>query len=1151
MRQASPTGIITALLLLGFTVPVEAQTEPIVVTLQGEIKVEPAMGSLLGRTAGLDVQRIRVSDALALLATTANTAIAFSPNSLPESLRVDCDCRDITLAEALDQILSETVFGYRELGDQVVIAKRSQRGTTGPVRHLPRGSNFASLAHWSTIQSIPPIEWLQETGVVAGQVTEAGTGRPLAGVQVTIEGTRRGTLTNDDGRYILPGVPAGTYTIRAGRIGFREEQRSVTVQTGATVSVDFTLLEAALPLDELVVTVTGEQRRREIGNVIGRITAGDSLAATAPINTLSDLLTARVAGLQVTGITGLTGTSPVIRIRGVNSISLANDPIFIVDGVRVEGGQTVSLGYGQSGGRLNDISPSDIESVEVVKGPAAATLYGTDAANGVIVITTKRGRTGPPQWTVFAEVGALRPAERFLDGYHSWGTSPQGTVMKCGLLESAAGACAIDSLSVYNPFYDDAVSPIGTGFRNQIGAQVRGGVDRFTYFFAAERERESSYLRLPQGEQDRLMAERGTSSVPTEQIRPNWAERISLRSNTSIAFDNAELALSSGFVVGDRQLPNPASIISPGEWGPGYKDPIDGGWRNSARPGETFSVRNTERFTRFLGSLRGNWRAADWLTTRAVVGVDVTGSNLDALQRFGEGPLGANRSGRRQNLRSTTFLYSADLGGSASFQLSPEVTSRTSVGVQYNARTSQLTSVTGTSLPPGSESILGAATIVGNEFDNQTIVAGAYVEESLGFQDRLFFSGAVRMDGSSSFGQDFRAAMYPKVSASWMAAERGPEAVLNSVRLRGAYGASGIQPGATDALTVYQIFTTQVDGMNVPAARPGSLGNSDLRPERQREFETGVDATLYGGRINVEATYYNRLSKDALLAQALPPDVGSALRWLNIGSVRNSGFEGLVSVQAIEGRTLSWDLVLSGSFNRNKLEKMGLDVEALGVTNFRHVEGYPLYGRWHIPVLDYHDANQNGIIEPNEVTYGEELVYLGQNVPPRQLSLMTGFNLWNNRVRVSSLFERRSGHTVLNISEVNRSAPLISNSRAANDPSASLWDQARLVAFRERGSWWGYVEDGSFTRWRELSLSLNIPEGLLTRINAGSAVLSLTARNLALFTNYTGKDPEVDSNPALALDSGPLAGLRFAEGYADNSTVPQTRHFILRLTLGF
>ncbi|MFH1766375.1 MAG: TonB-dependent receptor plug domain-containing protein, partial [Gemmatimonadota bacterium] len=408
VKNTIRTGILASLLLFGVTIPAASQSERTLMALWGEIGLEPTDGSLLSRPVGLEVTGVTLPEALVLLANAADVSVAFSPNSLPEGLRVECHCQDASIAEALDQILSGTEFGYVELGDQIVIAKRAVRRVMESVRRPPAQLAALSMRPPPSL-AVPMLQngngsavaRVQETGVIVGRVTEAGTGRPLSGVQMAIDGTGLGSLTNEEGRYVIPGVPAGTHRVRAVVLGFREERSSVTVQAGATVILDFTLQQAAILLDELVVTVTGEQRRRELGNVIGRIAATDSLMTASPISTLSELLTGRVGGVQVMAIDGMVGTSPTIRIRGINSKSTSNDPIFIVDGVRVNNQATVTsntdarAGYGNWGGRLNDLSPSQIESIEIIKGPSAATLYGTDAANGVIVITTKRGRPGP------------------------------------------------------------------------------------------------------------------------------------------------------------------------------------------------------------------------------------------------------------------------------------------------------------------------------------------------------------------------------------------------------------------------------------------------------------------------------------------------------------------------------------------------------------------------------------------------------------------------------------------------------------------------------------------------------------------------------------------------------------------------------------
>jgi TonB-linked SusC/RagA family outer membrane protein len=1104
--------------------------------------------SLLERRAYLDVEHLELGAALQLIYHRAGVPLLFSPSLLPKGHRITCKCATATVADALDRMLDGTGLRYVELSGQIVIEAAPPVRAPFAQREIAMPSPALVDIERVFDTFVSKYELVRLRATLTGRVTSGG--QPIEAADVQVVGTQLRALSDADGRYTIANVPAGTHTIRVTRLGYKTLSQNVTVPASGTVTLDFDVETAAIGLDQVVVTVTGEQRRLEIGNVIGTIQA-EGLTAVAPITNLANLLEARVPGAQIISLDGMTGTSPDIRIRGMNSLSVSNAPLFVVDGVRVNNQSTIGssstdvrAGFGQWGGRLNDLNPQEIESIEIVKGPSAATLYGTDAANGVVVIRTKRGRAGPPAWMTYAEVGTLRPAERFLDNYYSWGTSPQGVVRQCRLIDSVTGLCAIDSLTTFNPLHDAESSPLGTGLRHQLGAQVRGGVDRFTYFFSGEHERETGYFRLPTSEQERLMEERGATSLPDDQIRPNWLERLSLRANTGANFGAADLTLTNGLVIGEAQIPSPGSITSPGEFGQGYNnDATFGGWRDGRRPGETFSVRNTEDYTHYTGSLSANVRPTTWLTTRGVVGIDLSNSALDALQRNSEGPPGIGREGRRQNTRSTTTLHSIDLGASAVFPVSPSLSSRTSIGVQYNKRADQITSVNASLLPPGSESIRGASTLTGLELNNQTIVAGTYFEQVLGFNDRLFVTGAVRLDGGSSFGQEFKTAVYPKAGVSWLGLDRGMDGLLNSVRVRGAYGASGVQPGATAALTLYEIFTAFVGGANRAAARPSTIGNPDLRPERQTEFEAGIDLTLMSGRITFEGTYYNRLSTDALISRPLSPDVGVASRWENIGSVRNSGVEGLLSVQAVATAQFGLDITLNASHNNNTLEQLGIDLPSFGPATYQHHEGFPLFGRWARPILSYGDANSNGIIEPAEVQYGDTAVFLGPSIAPTTFSFSASVNLFNNLLRISSLFDRRSGMAGLNVNEINRCSALLSNCRAVNDPSTPLAEQARTVSFLHTnfgGTWAGFMEDGSFTRWRELSISVDIPQRYLRWLNASNAVLALSGRNIALFTDYSGKDPEISSSPGNPL----------TEGYSDNPTVPQTRYWILRLTLG-
>lgn len=247
----------------------------------------------------------------------------------------------------------------------------------------------------------------QDRAAVTGVVTDAGTLGPLTGAQVQIEGTNFGQLTNDEGRYVITDIPPGTHTLRAVYIGYGPVAHEFTVTVGGTAEVNFELSTSALALDGIVVTATGQQRKRELGNAVGDIDAA-AIRDVAPINNLADLLQGRSAGVQVLNSAGTSGVGSRIRIRGSSSISLSNEPLVYVDGIRVDNRMSGLGAGGQEASRLDDFNPEDIESIEIVKGPSAATLYGTEAANGVIRITTKRGIPGAARWNVWTEGGIIQ-----------------------------------------------------------------------------------------------------------------------------------------------------------------------------------------------------------------------------------------------------------------------------------------------------------------------------------------------------------------------------------------------------------------------------------------------------------------------------------------------------------------------------------------------------------------------------------------------------------------------------------------------------------------------------------------------------------------------------------------------------------------------
>ncbi|MEE9533521.1 MAG: TonB-dependent receptor plug domain-containing protein, partial [Acidimicrobiia bacterium] len=286
-----------------------------------------------------------------------------------------------------------------------------------------------------------PSAYAFQTGIVRGTVTDANTGALLGQVRILLDGTNRTTTTNDDGEFILRNVPDGLISLLAIRIGYNSGRATLSV-VGGVGQANFQLSTAVVNLDEIVVTASGERRKRELPNAVALIDAPDAIVM-APQN-LTSMIQGRAAGVQIMNSSGTAGTSSTIRIRGSSSISLGNDPLLVVDGIRVEAGRN-SAGFGVGGqtiSRMNDFNPDDIQSIEIVKGPSAAALYGTAAANGVIVITTKRGRVGRPQWSAYTEQGITQEVSDWPNNYR--GLDAGGS--SCRLTAVAAGTCTQASL---------------------------------------------------------------------------------------------------------------------------------------------------------------------------------------------------------------------------------------------------------------------------------------------------------------------------------------------------------------------------------------------------------------------------------------------------------------------------------------------------------------------------------------------------------------------------------------------------------------------------------------------------------------------------------------------------------------------------------
>ncbi len=1010
----------------------------------------------------------------------------------------------------------------------------------------------------------------QGSGVIRGVVSDAEGAGNLAGATVTLVGTRMLTTTDNDGRYVLRGIAPGSWTIRVAMIGYSPMLRNVTLGANAEATADFEMRRSVVQLDEVVTTATGDQSRRAVANIVNTVRT-DSIAKISAATTVDQLLAARVPGVTVLPSYGMTGGGMTIRIRGVNSISLSSDPLWVIDGVRMET-RNFSAGGNRGNAGTLQLNPEDIESLDIIKGPSAAALYGTQASNGVVVVRTKRGKVGRTQWNAYTEYGTVEQPADWQDNYRSWGRSRNTTTgalgtsaIQCRISNQALGTCVIDSLTTFNPLSNPETTPFAKGNRQVFGLQASGGTEAVRFFASLEKEDERGPYEMPSAEIERITTTRGTA--PREnQIHPNSLDQINVRGNfTARLTSTLEANLNASYTRLHVQTPFNASyfqgIGTQSLLAPGFRTAFNG--YSAQHLGDMMSMYMPDDESRYLISGNVNWNPLSWVNVRATAGDDRNFSRSMMFSYFGEGPNGGWGSGlvgqgggklvSMDNYRRT----SADVVATANRSLTATLTSRTSIGGQYNTDEYKWSTADGYNLAPGASTTASGTVRSGSESFTEGKSLGFYVDQNFGWRDRVFLSGGARLDKSSAFGTGYPSVVYPRAGLSWVISEEDvfPDiGILDNLRLRFAWGRAGINPGATTAIQQLSASAVIINGQAQPTLRLSSLGNMEIRPEVVTETEFGFEFYLWDERLYLEGTFYNKKSKDGLGTIPLPPSLGAASsQTVNISGVQNKGFEAVADLNLIQSRPLNWNVRLSGSTLTNKVLDM-TDDEGRELPqpwgSFRTTVGYPISGIWVNPIRSFNDANGDGILVDTEIVtaYSEEgctvataatgcgWEFLGQTLPKHDLSITNTLGFLDNKLNVMGMIDFRGGH--YKSWRVERERCSGGNCRAVNDPTAPLADQAAAVASlssRHNLTQAGYMKPADFWRLREVSVSYALPRALTRWFGASAGQLVVAGRNLLMISSkYPGLDSEAGSQ---------------AEEF--NWQPPPLRYFITRLNLTF
>jgi TonB-linked SusC/RagA family outer membrane protein len=1039
-----------------------------------------------------------------------------------------------------------------------------------------------------------------QTGSVAGRVLDAQSGQVVPAAQVFIADLDIGVLTQQNGSYILLNVPAGPREVTVQRIGYRQVAQSVTVVAGETAVLDFRITEQALQLDEIIITGTpGGTQRRAIGNTVSTVGVSD-ITQDVAITNFQDLLSGRTPGVQFARLSGNVGTGSPIRIRGVGSFNLGASPLIYVDGVRVNNDVTGGPTLGGTTGQVNvldDFNPEDIESVEIIKGPAAASLYGTEASAGVIQIITKKGREGAPEFNLSVRQGTnyMRdPANRVL-----------GTMWTCPTDDQPGGAnagCPTRADLVPYNMYDEANNYIRTGYfdwptenlyqnghSQSYNLDVRGGTQTVRYFLSANYDNEEGFVWY------------------------NTDETFRLRANVGVVFnDHFSLDVSSGYVDGytrfEAATTSDGGVIQDMFWSNGYyldritpfditaaelstrhcaggatcgPNPRLGGFQEHLPSEVATDTEATRDYARFTGSATLNITSGEIalgsarlnLNQRIIGGVDRgwdVNRNLflretyvpdDAMFSYcanrGPGCVPATwgnvytetATGEMTFAKPVTSEYSFDYAITAALQANDALRFNTSLGAQYNVREVENFANSGQGFASTvSETInqISQANIATTYSLIQNKSLGFYIQEEIGWNDRLFITGALRFDDNSTFGTESEARRYPKVSGTWLISEESFWNIdaINSLRIRGAWGKAGRQPSS---LAQFNVFAAVPGPGGAPAIRMQSPGNVAVEPEVSTEIEGGFDIAFLDDRLSGSFTYWTREDKNALLAIPLASSYGfpgSVDR--NIGQIDNWGWEAQLSARVFESQQLTFDLDLGVDHTDNEIKDIGTSTGGTTIVASQVKIGLPWpnisspnvvtragfdnslpactaalvaantlctyqLNAFNQRVWAYCDlgvdlapagSTPEEINRYGRVAGGQEIqctgntgrnIFAGRGFATYVWSVAPRVTLLDNQLQIFALAEGQYGRT--GADNAHAWGHIYNNSQVSRVEDDAAWvaaDRANSTAC----GWDKCLYDADFWKLREVGARYTLPQSWIQRTGASRASLAFSARNL-------------------------------------------------------
>lgn len=942
---------------------------------------------------------------------------------------------------------------------------------------------------------------IAQTGTLTGTVSDQATGETLAGATVLITELERGAPTDIDGEYRIENIPVGTYNVRYSFVGYRTIRRTIEIQAGENV-INIEMELDATGLEEVVVSGIASRTSRSISQVAVSKVDAEQVTETNSFQSIDQLLTGKAAGITVQPASGNPGGGIRFRVRSGTGLGGDGQPVIYIDGIRVDNSQVTGFGVGGQGiGVLSDLDPNQIESIEVLKGPAGAALYGTSGSNGVVIITTKSGRG--------VEMDQVNVDFRSVYGINT----KQQEYSENSIISYEEANEVIDS----NPFYENTVS-------------VSGGSSNMRYYTSLGQRYE-------------------------EGLGPgNSMDRQSFRGNIE-AFPNERLTLSAntGFTQNTIQRPQNDNNIF------GYLGNLvlaPGGNTYNFTPREAIDAIFDETNTnRFVGSLSATFTPVSGLDISGSIGLD--SGNFRQVQFYSPdfGYAGI-QNGERAVFDRENKQFTYDL--SASYNYSPvsdlQVTSV--VGTQIFNLKRNTTFIVKNDFPSSAIRNVGAGAefISGNESFLHVREAGVFTQHDFLYRDTYAISLGGRFDYASAIGNQAPTIFYPQARASvrldqfdFMSDE------FDLFKLRIAYGETGQLPGIFDGVDLLYGASAFAIGRGLTIAE---VGNPEIKPERIKELEVGLDADFFD-YYTAEVTYYKQWAEDSIFDFNQAPSTGLTFDSpsFNVGGVEGHGVEVGFGGTPIRTNNFELDFNILYSYQENEVKDLngaqpifdGFDINVID-------EGFPKSAFY---VLDVdgaaRDENGNVLLRPNglpQPNLSEDRVEKGIPYPKHNGSLTLNMRIFNN-LEVYSLIDWAAGLSVYNNTRIFQIlfandvqySELVEQFGEASPGSAEYDRLADEVANLDARFDGNFIEEADFIKLREVSVAYNFTS-LLNRAGLGDTVrnmkLSLSGRNLFTTTKYSGIDPEVNFTGARSLTQG-----------ADFLTLQTPRVFYATLNIGF